>query len=134
MARPVRGCPTTRPQQEGTEEPEQDPQQENQSDTTEGKDTADYDLDVDYEGSEPDVVPVAQVEREVDPDAQYANMDIPCDGTLHQRMMPEEQYKEILQAHRTHGPEIMALKLQDTYMWLGCGQVACQREKTRQSR
>ena len=59
MARLVRGCPITRSQQEGTEEPEQDPQQENQSDTTEGKDTADYDLDVDYEGSEPDVVPVA---------------------------------------------------------------------------
>ena len=30
-----------------------DPQQEDQSDATEGKDIADYDLDVDYEGSEP---------------------------------------------------------------------------------
>ena len=77
MARLVRGCPTTRPQQEGTEEPERDPQQEDQSDATEGEDIADYNPDVDYEGSEPKVELVPQVEREVDPG-----------GFLHQRMMP----------------------------------------------
>ena len=54
-----------RPQQECTEEPKQDPLQDDQSDTTEGEDIADYDLDIDYEGSEPKVEPVAQVEREV---------------------------------------------------------------------
>ena len=52
MARLVRGCPTSRPQKEGAEEPERDPQQEDQPDAAEGKDIADYDLDVDYVGSE----------------------------------------------------------------------------------
>ena len=50
MARLVRGCPITRSQQEGTEEPDRDPQQKGQLDTTEGKDIADYDLDIYYEG------------------------------------------------------------------------------------
>ena len=100
MARPVRGCPTARPQREGTEEPERDPQQEDQQDATEGKDIADYNLDVDYVGSEPKIEPVAQDERGVDPDAEYANMKIPCDGTLRQRMMPWEQYMGILWVHR----------------------------------
>ena len=45
--------PITRSQQEGEEEPDRGPQQEGQLDATEGKDIADYDLDVDYEGSEP---------------------------------------------------------------------------------
>ena len=40
MARPVRGHPTARSQQEGTEEPERDPQQEDQSNAAEGKDIA----------------------------------------------------------------------------------------------
>ena len=52
MARPVRGHLASRPQQEGAEEAERDPQQEGQLDTAEGKDMADYDLDVDYVGSE----------------------------------------------------------------------------------
>ena len=82
------GYPTSRPQQEGAEEPEQDPQQEDQSDAAEGKDIADYDPDIDYVGSEPKVEQVAQDEREVDPDAEYANMDIPHEGTLCQKMMP----------------------------------------------
>ena len=50
MARPVRGCPRARSQQEGTEEPERDPQQEEQPDATEGKDITDYDLYIDYVG------------------------------------------------------------------------------------
>ena len=36
----------------GMKEPERDHQQEGQPDATEGKVIADYDLDVDYEGSE----------------------------------------------------------------------------------
>ena len=60
MARLVRGCPIARSQQEGAEEPERDPQQEGQPDATHGKDITDYDPDVDYEGSEPKVEPVAQ--------------------------------------------------------------------------
>ena len=62
----------------------------------EGEDIADYDMDIDYVDSEPKVEPVTQEEREVDPDAEYASMDIPHEGTLHQRMMPQKQYKEIL--------------------------------------
>ena len=50
MARPVRGHLTARSQQEGTEEPDRDPQQKGQLDATEGKDIADYDLDIYYEG------------------------------------------------------------------------------------
>ena len=100
MSRPVRGCPTARPQREGAEEPDRDPQQEDHFDAGEGEYTADYNPDVDYVGSEPKVEPVTQDEREVDPDAEYANMEIPHDGTLCQGMMPWEQYKGILQVHR----------------------------------
>ena len=88
MARPVRGHPTTRSQQEGVEEPERDPQQEDQPDATEGKDIADYNPDVGYEGSEPKAEQSAQEQSEVDPDAEYGEMKISQDGTLCQRMMP----------------------------------------------
>ena len=70
-------------------------------------------------GSKPEVESVAPDEKEVDPDAEYVNMDIPCEGTLCQRMMPWEQYKVILWVHRAQEPEIMALKLQDLYTQLG---------------
>ena len=72
---------------------------------------ADYDLDIDYEGSEPDIKQSAQEHREVDPDAEFAEMDIPCDGTLCQRMMPWEQHMGILQVHKVQGSKIIALKL-----------------------
>ena len=49
MVRMVRGCLTPRPQREGTTEPEEDPQQEEQTDAK-GKVIADYDLGIDYEG------------------------------------------------------------------------------------
>ena len=77
MARSVKGCPTARPQQDCIEEPERDPQQEDQPDAIGDKDIADYNLDVDYEGSEPEVEQSAQEEREVDPDAEFAKMAIP---------------------------------------------------------
>ena len=99
MARPRRGCLITSSQQEGEEEPDRESQQEGQLDATGGKDIADYDLDIDYEGSEPKFQPVTQVEREADPDAEYAKMEIPLGGTLCQRMMPQEQYKGILWEH-----------------------------------
>ena len=51
MARPVRECPTPRPQQEGMEEPVRDPQQKKQSDAVEGKVIADYGPDIDNGGS-----------------------------------------------------------------------------------
>ena len=62
---------------------------------------ADYNPDVDYEGSEPENEQVAQDQREFDPDAEYAKIEIPHDGTLCQRMMPWEQNMGILQVHRT---------------------------------
>ena len=77
MARSLRGHPTARSQQEGTKEPERDPQQEDQPDATVGKDIEEYNLEVDYEGSEPKVEQSAQEQRQVDPDAEYANMEIP---------------------------------------------------------
>ena len=88
MARLVRGCPTPRSQQEGMEEPERDPQKGEQPDTAECEVIADYDPDVDYEKSEPEIEPDAQEQREDDPDAAYAKMEIPRNGTLCQRMMP----------------------------------------------
>ena len=88
MARPVRGHLSARSQQEGSEKPERDSQQEGQPDTAEHKVIADYDQDADYEGEESNNEPVAQDQREVDPDAEYAKMEIPHDGTLCQRTMP----------------------------------------------
>ena len=56
MARAVRGCPTPWSQQEGAERESNPsvPQQEEQPDTAKGKGIVDYDLDIDYEGSEPE--------------------------------------------------------------------------------
>ena len=96
MARPVRGCPTTRSQQEDAEEPVRDPQQEEQSDDTGDEVMADYDPDVDYEGSEP----LTQEQKEVDSNAEYAKMEMPRDGTLHQRLMPLETYMGNLWVHK----------------------------------
>ena len=96
----MRGCPTARSQQERVEESERDPQQEDQPDAKGGEDIEDYNPDVDYEGSEPKVEQSASEQREVDLDAEYANMEIPQDGTLHHRMMPQEQYMGILWVHR----------------------------------
>ena len=100
MARSLRGHPTARSQQEGTEEPERDRQQEDQPDATGGKDIEDDNPDIDYEGSEPNVEQSAPEQREVDPDAEYVNMEIPQEGTFHQRMMPWEQYMGIVWVHR----------------------------------
>ena len=49
---------------------EWDSQQENQPDATEGNDIVDYDPDINYEGLEPKVEPVAQEQMEVDPDME----------------------------------------------------------------
>ena len=56
MARPMRGCLMSWSQQEGAEDPETSPsvpQQEEQSDATEGKVIADYDPDIYYKGENP---------------------------------------------------------------------------------
>ena len=76
---------------EGTEEPKTNPsvsQQEEQPDATEGEVITDYDPDVDYEESEPKNEPGAQKEKEEHSDTEYANIEIPCNGTFHQKMMP----------------------------------------------
>ena len=85
MARLVKGCLIARLQQEDEEEPDKDPQQEGQIDASEGKDIADFNWDVDYEDLEPEAEPVTQVEREVDPNTEYARMEIPSGGTSCQR-------------------------------------------------
>ena len=91
----MRGHPTTWPQSGGKVEPETKlnvPQQEGHPDTTEGGDIADYDMDIYYEVSEPDNEQAAQKQREVDPNEEYAKMEMPKSGTLPQRMMPWDMY------------------------------------------
>ena len=68
MARPVRGCPTPWSQQKGTETESNPsvPQQKEQPDAAEDEDIVDYDLDIDYEGSEPENEQAAQEEKGVD--------------------------------------------------------------------
>ena len=100
MARPVRGHLIPRLQLEGVTEPKRDPQQEEQPDTAEGEVIADYNLDADYERSEPKVEPDAPEQKEEDPNAKYANMKMPRDGTLHQKMMTQETYMGILWVHK----------------------------------
>ena len=94
------------------------PQQEVQSDATEDEVIADYDPDVDYEGSEPDNKPVDQKNNEENSKAEYAKMEIPHTGTFCQRMMFCELMIGIQWLHREQGPEIMASWLQDMYIWL----------------
>ena len=97
----MRGCPTPRPQQKGMEEPIKDPRQEEKSDAAEGEVIANYSLDINNEGSEPEVEPDAQGQRDVDPDTEYVKMKMPRDGTLRQGMMPWETYMGILWEHKT---------------------------------
>ena len=66
----------------------------------EGKDIVDYNPDVDYEGSESKVEPVTQGQKEEDPDAEYAKMEMSRSETLHQRMIPWEVYMGILRVHK----------------------------------
>ena len=58
-------------------------QQEDLPDATEGTDIEDYDLDLDYEGSEPKVEQSAQEQREVDLDAEYPPPEDDSLGTVH---------------------------------------------------
>ena len=62
-------------------------QQEENLDATEGKVIADYNIDIDYEGSEPKNGPDAQEKKERDSDTEYAEIKVSCSGTFHQRMM-----------------------------------------------
>ena len=98
MARLVKGCPTLQLQQGGTEEPETNtifPQQEEQTGTVEGKVIADYDPEP--EGSGPKIK--AFNEEEENADAEYAKMDLPPVGTLHQRTITYKVAERIKQVH-----------------------------------
>ena len=68
-------------------------------DRPEGKVTVDDSLDVDYESSEPKIEPDTQEEKENNSDAEYANMEIPFDGTFHQRMTPCNVMQRIQWVH-----------------------------------
>ena len=57
------------------EEPDIDPQQEEQPDASEGRVIADYNLDIVYEGSEPENEPVTEAEVEENSDAKYATIE-----------------------------------------------------------
>ena len=114
--------PQPQSQQGGTEEPETNPsvpQQEEQPNATEGEVKGHQDLDVDYEGSEPKIEPISQEEKEENSVTEYANMLIPQKGTFHQRTMCCKVFQRIQWVHQEQGPEIMALWLQDMYIWLG---------------
>ena len=92
MARTIRGCLTAWSQPERTGEPEitpSFPQQEEESGAINGEVVADYKSDVDYEpeGSDPEIKPVNHIQEKEDPEAEYAKMEIPCQGTVHQRSM-----------------------------------------------
>ena len=63
----------------------------------EGKDIADNNPDIDYEGSEPQNEEVTQDHMEVNPDVEYAKMKVLHDGTL---PMPWDMYLGILWGHR----------------------------------
>ena len=75
------GCLMSCSQQEVAEESETNPsvpQQEEQPDSTEGKVIADYDPDLDYEGSEPKNEPVTQEQKEEDPSRACVHGDTLC--------------------------------------------------------
>ena len=80
---------------------------------------ADYNPDIDYEGPEPENEPVAQEEKEENFNAVFAKMEIPKAGTFYQMMMPCDVMHRIQWVHQEQGPGIMALWLQDMYIWLG---------------
>ena len=83
MAGDMRWPPTAQLQPEGIEKPviyPSVPWQEEQSDAKKGKIVADYNLDVDYTGSEPKNELVTQEEKEENSDTVYMNMKIPCNG------------------------------------------------------
>ena len=103
MVRTFRGYLTTWLQSKGKVKPStilNAPQQKGHPVTTVGRDITDYDLDIGYEGSEPKVEQVAQEQREVDPDAQYAKIEMSRNGNLCQRMMPQEVYMGIQWVHK----------------------------------
>ena len=96
-------CPTTWLQSEGEDESETNlnaPYQEGTTRHLEGGGIAEFNLDVDCEGSEAKVEPVTQKQREEDPDAECAKMEMSRSGTLCQRMMLCDVYMEILWVHK----------------------------------
>ena len=79
----MRGHSTAPLQPDGREGPQTSasvPLQEVQLDAAESKVIADYDLDIDYEGSEPKIEPVTQEEKEENSNTEYANSHMmkPC--------------------------------------------------------
>ena len=79
----------------------------------------DYNLKVDYDGSEPENEPGAQEEKEENSDTEYVNMETTHNGTFCQRMMPCNVMQRIEWLNQEQGPKIMALMLQHMYIWLG---------------
>ena len=106
MTRPVRGCLPPWPL-ESVAEPVTNPsvpQQEKQPDITQNEVIVDYDLDIEYEVSEPKNEPVAQAEEEENSDAEYAHREIPQAGTFCHIMMPHDVLQRIKWIHQKQGP------------------------------
>ena len=108
MLRPVKGCQTPRLQQEDKIEPERDHPQMEQPDATEGKVTADYDLDVDYKRSEPEVEPHAQEQREDRSRCRICKNGNAQRWDLLSEYDAQETYMGILWVQKALRPEIMA--------------------------
>ena len=57
---------------------------------------ADYHLNINYEGSESKNEPVTYEEKEENSDAEFACMEMPHEGTFHQRMTPCNAMQKII--------------------------------------
>ena len=117
MARLMRECPLPWSQQGCADESETNAsvsQQWGQADATSGEAIADYNPDINYkpEGSDPDIEAVH--EEEENSDAEYAKMELPQSGILHQRTMNCKVAERI---KRVHG-------VKDQKLW-PCGSRIC---------
>ena len=104
MTRTVRGCPTVQLQRESAVELETNPSvpwQEEQADTTEGEVAANYNLDINCgpDGSDPEIEPVNHMEEEVNSNAKYEKMEIPCEGTFKEQMTHNSVIVQIQHVH-----------------------------------
>ena len=104
MARTMRGHPKAWLQPEGAEETQKNinvPWQEESSDAAEDESITDYELDVDYkpEGSDPEIKADAQ-EEERNFNAEHIKMELPQQGTLHQRPLNHRVAEKIQLLHQ----------------------------------
>ena len=74
--------------------------QEEHPDATKGREIAGYNPDIDYKWSKPKAMLVAHEQRKVNPDSEYAKLEMPRSETFHQRMLPLDVCMGILWVHK----------------------------------